>query len=194
MEREFQLNFCKRCKNQKFSIKSGLICRLTNQAAAFEESCTSFEEDKEMVNRLNKINISDNQNSSTGKRFANYILDAIFYLIFSLVIGSLLGIFFAVFYPSLLTMFDSDNKILNYIYGFCVMSIYYLTSEALTGRTLAKLITRTKVVNENGNLPSFNAVVLRTLCRFIPFDALSFFSQDNLGWHDRLSKTKVVDI
>ena len=194
MDREFQLNFCKRCKNQKFSMKSGVICRLTDQVADFEESCTSFEEDIELVNRLNKTNIGRNQNSSTGKRFANYLLDAFFYLIFSLVIGSLMGIIFAVFYPSLLPMFDSDNKLINYIYGFCVMFIYYLTSEALTGRTLAKLITRTKVVNEIGDSPSFKIIILRTLCRFIPFDALSFFSQDNLGWHDRLSKTKVVDI
>lgn len=194
MDREFQLSFCKRCKNQKFSMKSGVICRLTDQKADFEETCTTFEEDVELVNRLNKINFGGNQNSSTGKRFANYILDVIFNLVFSMVIGSLLGIIFAVFNPSLLTMFDSDNKLLNYIYGFCVMFIYYLTSETLTGRTLAKLITRTKVVNEKGNFPSFKEVILRTLCRFIPFDALSFFSQDNLGWHDSLSKTKVVDI
>jgi uncharacterized RDD family membrane protein YckC len=175
-------------------MKMGVICRVTDQVADFEETCTSFEEDIELVNRLNKISIGGNHNSSTGKRFANYILDAVFYLIFSLVIGFLLGIIIAFFYPSLLTMLDSDNKILNYIFGFCVMFIYYLTSEALTGRTLAKLITRTKVVNEKGNSPSFKEVILRTLCRFIPFDALSFFSQDNLGWHDRLSKTKVVNI
>jgi uncharacterized RDD family membrane protein YckC len=72
------------------------------------------------------------------------------------------------------------------------MFIYYGLSESLTGRTLGKLATGTRVVNNKGITPSVNEILLRTLCRFVPFDALSFFGDS--GWHDDWSKTKVVSI
>lgn len=39
MTREEQLQFCKFCVNQKISIKDGIIFRITNQVAVFEEVC-----------------------------------------------------------------------------------------------------------------------------------------------------------
>ncbi|RPJ77464.1 MAG: RDD family protein [Alphaproteobacteria bacterium] len=131
--------------------------------------------------------------ASQGKRFANYILDLIFYLIFCVVIGFILGIIFAIFSPSLLNIFNDDNKILNYLIGFIAIFIYYSTFEALTGKTLAKFITRTKVINESGSKPNYKEILLRTLCRFIPFEAFSFLGDDNSGWHDQLSKTRVIE-
>ena len=51
----------------------------------------------------------------------------------------------------------------------------------------------TRVVSENGTDPTFGQVAGRTLSRFIPFEPLSvLFSNTHLGWHDSLSKTKVV--
>jgi len=195
MTREEQLSSCKICKNQKFSMNSGVICRLTNQMASFEGSCDSFEEDVDLVNRLNRTqNMGSGNNASLGKRFANFILDSVFYYVFSFIIGIIIAIFAVAYSPSFNGVFNVDNKLINYLIGFCVVFIYYSTSEALTGRTLGKLITRTKVVNENGQRPEFGIILLRTACRFIPFDALSFFSDDNSGWHDKLSKTKVVSV
>jgi uncharacterized RDD family membrane protein YckC len=190
-----QLNYCKICKNQKFSMSLGAICRFTDQSADFEGTCNSFEEDTDLVHRLNRTEITGcGSIASTEKRFANYIIDSICFYVFCIIIGALLGIVMAVYFPTSVKIFDRDSKMVNYLFGFCIMFIFYFISEALTGRTLGKLITKTKVVKENGLPPGFRDILLRTLCRFIPFDALSFFSQDNLGWHDKLSKTKVVVI
>ncbi|WPO80572.1 RDD family protein [Flavobacterium sp. KACC 22761] len=70
---------------------------------------------------------------------------------------------------------------------------YYLVFESLFGRTIGKFITGSIVVNENGLKPSFSAICIRTLCRLIPFDQLSFLSKSERIWHDALSKTFVVE-
>ena len=48
MDRKEQLKFCKICKKQKFDIKQGIICGLTDLPANFEESCDAFSEDSEL--------------------------------------------------------------------------------------------------------------------------------------------------
>ena len=44
--------------------------------------------------------------------------------------------------------------------------------------------------DENGTKPRFGQVIGRTLCRFVPFEAFSFFGER--GWHDKIPKTRVV--
>ena len=46
----------------------------------------------------------------------------------------------------------------------------------------------------NGEEPKPKAIMIRSLCRLIPFDALSFLGTNGKGWHDNLSNTYVVDI
>lgn len=71
---------------------------------------------------------------------------------------------------------------------FCF--IYYPISEILFGATPAKFLTESRVVNSKAESPNTSTIFLRTLCRNIPFDALSFFAKR--GWHDSLSETYVV--
>ena len=84
--------------------------------------------------------------------------------------------------------------LLEYFIGFVLGTIYYSIFEGLTGRSVGKLITKTKVVNEEGEKASFDSIIRRSLCRYIPFEALSFLGSDAIGWHDTLSKTRVVEI
>lgn len=70
------------------------------------------------------------------------------------------------------------------------MFIYYPVSEILFGSTPAKFLTESRVVNAKAESPNTSTIFLRTLCRNIPFDALSFFAKR--GWHDSLSETYVV--
>jgi uncharacterized RDD family membrane protein YckC len=70
---------------------------------------------------------------------------------------------------------------------------YYLVFEGLFGKTMGKIITGGIVVNENGLKPSFSFICIRTLCRLIPFDALSFLGKSERIWHDSISKTYVVE-
>ena len=80
------------------------------------------------------------------------------------------------------------------LYTFITIFVYYTFLEGLTGRSFAKYITQTKVVMEtDSSKPSFKESLIRTVCRFIPFDALSFFSKKPIGWHDMVSDTLVTD-
>jgi uncharacterized RDD family membrane protein YckC len=197
MTRVEQLKFCKICKNQKFDFKEGIICGLTNLPADFETSCDSFNEDMELKDQnelRSKKNEILNKTASKGKRFSNYLLDLIFYFIFSFILGAFLGIILFFVSPESLSIFDGDNKLVDYVLGFIAGMIYYTTFEALTGRTLAKYITKTKVVSESGENPDLSAILIRSLCRFIPFEPFSFLGSKKSGWHDRLSKTIVIEI
>lgn len=73
---------------------------------------------------------------------------------------------------------------------FILILIYYPISEILFGSSPGKFLTESRVVNSKAESPNSSTIFLRTLCRNIPFDALSFFSKR--GWHDSLSETYVV--
>jgi hypothetical protein len=68
--------------------------------------------------------------------------------------------------------------------------VYYVITESILKTTPGKLLTGSRVVAFDGTPPTTSKILTRTLCRFIPFEALSFASQH--GWHDRLSETAVV--
>ena len=197
MSREQQLQFCKICKNQKFDSTQGIICGLTNQVATFEDQCDTFDEDpylKEKNIAAEEAKLLSQKTVGAGTRFANYILDIIFFIAFQLFFGIILGIILGIFSPSSLSIFEGENLLLEYILSFIAGMIYYTTLETLTGRTMAKLITRTKVIMENGEKVNFDAILIRSLCRFIPFEAFSFLGDDARGWHDTISKTRVISV
>jgi len=69
--------------------------------------------------------------------------------------------------------------------------LYYLLFETVLGVTPGKLLTETRVINNEGKKPSPVNVAGRTFLRLIPFEALSFFGYK--GLHDKLSNTSVVE-
>lgn len=125
--------------------------------------------------------------ASTGQRLGNMFLDIIFYFIFALVFGLILG---------LIGLSGIIEEMNDHLLGAIIFLIYFVPQEALSGRTLGKLITGTKAVNEDGSNLTFGKAVGRTLCRFIPFEAFSFLGGQGRpkGWHDRIPKTKVISI
>jgi uncharacterized RDD family membrane protein YckC len=72
--------------------------------------------------------------------------------------------------------------------------LYYTVLEAAFGWTLGKLVTGTRVVALDGRRATFPQILGRSLARFIPFEPLSFFGRDPVGWHDSLSNTRVIQI
>ena len=75
------------------------------------------------------------------------------------------------------------------------MAVYYVVLEGLLGISIGKLVTGTRVVDGHGRASSLRTAVMRTLCRFIPFEPLSlaFSPHDRTrGWHDTRSRTCVV--
>ncbi|WP_108807662.1 RDD family protein [Aquimarina spinulae] len=192
MTRQEYLQFCKICTNQKFDSKQGIVCRLTDAIANFEDTCTTFEEDPILAEKEKQLTITRTvvgKEASQGKRFTNYILDSICILVF----GFVFGIVVAFIFPSMLSILETDSRIIDYGLGFILGMIYYSFFEITTGRTIGKLITGTKVVDEYGNNPDMQTILVRSLCRHIPFNAFSFLG-DGSGWHDTLSKTKVIEV
>jgi uncharacterized RDD family membrane protein YckC len=122
--------------------------------------------------------------ASQGKRFLNFILDAIFYYLFAFPVGFFLG---------LIGLNDLMQGMDKTVLGLVVIFIYFLFFEAIMGRSLAKYITKTKVVMSDGSRPDFAHLLGRTASRFIPFDVFSFLHTDPIGWHDRVSGTMVVN-
>lgn len=140
----------------------------------------------------NSTYILDEKLLATGViRFVNYILDIVFILLlifasafFVAILGNLLGWESLLFWMS--NMSDLDGQLL----FFAFFIVYYLFFEGLFGRSIAKFITGTIVVDENGLKPGFTTILGRTFCRIIPFDALSFLGRR--GWHDSISNTYVA--
>ncbi|PJJ47997.1 RDD family protein [Hymenobacter chitinivorans] len=127
--------------------------------------------------------------ATSGQRFANSVIDTIaFYMLF-FALAVVLGILSAVIGNAAIV--DSLDGPLGTLLSLGVLFAYYFGMELLTGRTLGKLITRTRVVMEDGTKPTASAIAKRTLCRMIPFEAFSFLT-DGPGMHDRLSNTRVV--
>ncbi len=197
MDRIEQLKFCKVCKNQSFSFKHGIICGLTNQVADFDPKCDSYEENediKQEVEAKTEKNELINKTAGKEKRFANYFLDFVFIIILSVLFMAYFGILIAIFFPDSYSFYSADNKVVAYLVYYFIVLVYYSTIEAMTGRSIGKYITKTKVVNEQGKKPGYGTILIRTLCRFIPFEPLSFLGSDDSGWHDRISKTRVISI
>lgn len=93
--------------------------------------------------------------------------------------------------------YDPENynfEIIFYSCMFLTTTLYYFTLEKLTGRTIGKLLTNTRVLSNNGKKPTAGQVLTRTLCRFIPFEAFTFIARKpQNGLHDGLANTIVID-
>ncbi len=129
--------------------------------------------------------------ASINKRFLNHILDWYILLTSLTVVGFLSGYFQLTFINNYA---EKPNSFTNYIIGAVSLVIFYTFFEAIWQKSPAKFLTKTKVVTKTGATPSFTTILLRSVCRLIPFEIFSFLSSKNpIGLHDSLSKTMVID-
>jgi uncharacterized RDD family membrane protein YckC len=129
--------------------------------------------------------------ATTGKRFANYLIDFIsFYAIFFLI-----GIIVAIVSPQSISMLDDDSvsfKIMDRVITTLCYGLYMSIIEGLfKGKTLGKLITKTKAVNGDGTEITWQTAFKRGFSRIVPFETLSGLS--GYPWHDKWTDTYVVD-
>lgn len=75
------------------------------------------------------------------------------------------------------------------VYLFSFMT-YYCFFEIVFGTTPGKIIFGHYVSNKEGRKPTKSTIVLRSICRLIPFDFASFIFQ--YDWHDKISKTRII--
>ena len=74
---------------------------------------------------------------------------------------------------------------------------YYFMFEVIFDRTLGKLIMGLIVVyavpGDYAERKMIRAVFIRTLCRIVPFDSISWlFNSNDTLWHDSWSNTRVI--
>ena len=143
------------------------------------------------------LTVAERSMPSLPVRFIEYLIDLIVLYVISFSVGVLVGLLVIPYVPS-----DSYlGKIIAYLAGAIVNFVYYLVLEGTVGRTIGKMILGLKVVDINGGKASSGSILIRSICRFIPFDPLSFlFNQWKIGpringhWHDKISKTYVVSV
>ena len=130
--------------------------------------------------------------ASTGKRFANYIIDIISFYILAVIVG----VFIALVSPSYVDEISKINSFVDRIISMIFMGLYMGTIEAITkGRSLGKLITKTKAVMEDGSKISAATAFARGFSRIVPFEPFSALGGSVPNpWHDRWTKTMVIDL
>jgi uncharacterized RDD family membrane protein YckC len=85
------------------------------------------------------------------------------------------------------------QKDLKYII-ILVYYLYYFIMEWTTGQTVGKIITKSKVVSSDTHQkPRVFNILIRTLCRLIPFDFFTYIFIP-MGIHDRVSKTELKQL
>ena len=131
--------------------------------------------------------------ASAGKRFANYIIDIIFFTVIAVV-----GMFVAVIVnPGLADALSEENSeaslTFNLVILFFMIFCWFGVEAIFKGKTLGKLITGTRAVNEDGSNLTVKAAFLRSLCRMVPFEVFSALGNPSYPWHDKWAKSYVID-
>lgn len=141
------------------------------------------------------IQVTPDLLASHWQRIANYVLDGVFVVI---------GMFVAMIVASMISTLAGSMAVMEYLAAmndtklYCITAAsivaYYGLTETYYSKSLAKFITKTIVVMADGSKPSHSVILIRSFCRLIPLEFISFlFSFPPRGWHDLFSQTYVVD-
>jgi len=183
---------CMKCSHLGRDDKRELKCGITNIPVRFEYSCELFEKNTEMEESVNEAGSRIQFNYARNyKRIGNYFIDVLAVS----AVGIIIEVFVVKFYGMDSGFYSSFFKdTIGRLFFVAILNmIYYTSFESITGKTLGKYFTKTKVVDSEGKKPVWSTILLRSLCRLIPLDQISFLFDFQSGWHDTLSKTIVVE-
>jgi uncharacterized RDD family membrane protein YckC len=124
--------------------------------------------------------------ATVTQRFFNYLVDYIIMIasIFKIGVYIVYSFGWNEVYPNPL------SKTILYISLLFAILVYYFFMEKFYGVTLGKIVTNTRVVQEDGNYINWKQAVTRTFSRLVPLEWISAFTGS--PWHDRWSNTYVV--
>jgi uncharacterized RDD family membrane protein YckC len=128
--------------------------------------------------------------ASLWQRFFHRFLDLMLCIIITYMLSDYLMYIEKTRLVLLLLQSILGPKFAGYLLLICIESIYLIAFESIFGATPAKFFTECRVLSAEGIKPSFKSILIRTLVRFVPFEGLSFIT--NNCWHDRWSNTMVV--
>jgi uncharacterized RDD family membrane protein YckC len=131
--------------------------------------------------------------ASHMQRFLNWLIDMLMQVIL---------LFIILVFVIAIAESNSNKAVQNYLMNMntigqytltsCLVLLYYNVFEVFFARTIGKFITQTIVVDENGNTPDHQTILVRSICRLIPLYGISLLGMTPRGWHDSISKTYVV--
>jgi len=136
--------------------------------------------------------ITNYELAKRDQRATGFIIDALIaypLMIVLKVLPGVLGIFV------ILDINIDLYRIPNLAAWLVTLFFYYLLCEGIWYKTIGKLITGTRVVQVTGETPTATQILIRTLVRFIPLEFITYLdgSKRPSGWHDRWSRTRVVN-
>lgn len=141
-----------------------------------------------------KFTVTNDLLASNGKRFLNLVID----LLTQHIIGLSIAMFIVLISEStewyaLANWIDKTDSTEQLFIGLLIFILYYLLTEIYFSRTIGKYFTKTLVVMKDGSKPDKKTILIRTLCRLIPFEFFSYMGDNQQGWHDVFSNTYVVN-
>jgi len=153
-------------------------------------STTEIEKTKsELIAQIEEKSQLDSKMVSSFTRFFHFIIDWLVWIILALILAPLVGL---LLFP--LVKNEGFELLTGLLYLLLIVVcyfLYYYIMEVKYQKTVAKFITKTKVVTSSGDIPSKSDILRRTFFRLIPFDGVSFLFTKN-GFHDRFSDTRVI--
>jgi len=133
--------------------------------------------------------------ASMGKRFLNYIIDAIAFAILLFIVLMILASANPAAFQSFIKKNETgDFSLVEQLLIQVIYGTYMFIIEAIfKGKTLGKMITGTRAVKQDGSPLVLRDAQLRGLCRMVTFNAFSALRSPSYPWHDRWTKTYVID-
>lgn len=126
----------------------------------------------------------DSSKVTSWTRLIHLIVDSIVFFLTAIILSIILNLFLST--PDQETM-----TLISYGLFFVAFFLYFVFMEYNYQKTIGKFLTKTKVVMNDGRKPELNEIFIRTACRLIPLDRISFLFTRN-GFHDRFSNTTVM--
>lgn len=131
--------------------------------------------------------------SSSGKRFANYLIDIILFYLFFFAFGIFAALFFPESIDELTNVVDRLGFLDNII-SLVLYAVYMGVMETIfKGRSIGKFITGTIAVRLDGHKLTAKDAFARGFCRAVPFCVFSALGNPCQPWQDKWTNTVVVD-
>ncbi|MBO9200806.1 MULTISPECIES: RDD family protein [Niastella] len=133
------------------------------------------------------------ERASTGKRFANYIIDLIVFYLFVMAIFMVILMVSPPTFTSM-TSDDSGTDVLDRLMSIFFYAIFMSIVEGLLkGKSVGKYITKTRAVYLDGSRISVGTAIGRGFSRAVPLCVFSAFGDPCNPWQDRWTNTMVIN-
>jgi uncharacterized RDD family membrane protein YckC len=144
-------------------------------------------------NNRKQFEVTEEIFAKLGQRFLNWLVDTTILIALVLILMMIIDSIAKSYGNKQLMPYLLINPIGQYTFVTIVRLAYYISFETLFAQSIGKMVTKTIVVGKNGERPTHEVILIRSLCRLIPLYELSFLLNPTRGWHDMISKTYVVD-